>query len=89
MYRVVKMFTDIEDKGHKYDEGDTFPREGLKVTKERLEILSTSKNLQGVPLIEEISEPLKEPEQPKEPDTKNVKKETKTLTRGDKEEEGK
>lgn len=55
-YEVIKYFTDLQDNDYEYNVGYTFPREGLKVSAERLESLSTDKNRQGVPLIKPISE---------------------------------
>lgn len=52
MYRVIKYFTDLHDNEYEYHVGDTFPRKGIKVTKERLTELSTKENLQGEALIE-------------------------------------
>ena len=52
MYRVIEYFTDLHDDDHEYREGDVFPREGIKVSKERLEELASDKNLRGIPLIE-------------------------------------
>ncbi|NMA65322.1 MAG: hypothetical protein GX957_03660 [Clostridiaceae bacterium] len=43
-YIVVKYFEDLQDSRHPYKKGDTFPREGLKVSKERIEELSTIQN---------------------------------------------
>ena len=37
MYRVIEYFTDLHDDDHEYREGDVFPREGIKVSKERSE----------------------------------------------------
>ena len=56
MYRVIKSFTDLKDNNHVYSVGDTFPHNGVEVGDERIAELSSDKNLQGVPLIEEISE---------------------------------
>ena len=53
MYKVIRFFTDLQDKGYAYRVGDTFPREGVEVSPERLKALSTSKNKRGVPVIEE------------------------------------
>lgn len=50
-YKVIHYFTDLQDFNHPYHVGDTFPREGMKVSEERLKELSTSKNKQGKPLI--------------------------------------
>lgn len=52
MYRVIKFFTDLHDENHPYNVGDSFPREGIVVTGERLAELSGSSNKQGTPLIE-------------------------------------
>lgn len=56
MYKVIKLFTDLQDGGHKYEEGDTYPRKGLKPTEDRIAELMSPDNKQGVPLIEEIVE---------------------------------
>jgi len=58
-YTVIVEFTDLKDNNRKYRVGDIFPREGLKVSKERLESLSTDKNKRGFPVIE-CTEPEKE-----------------------------
>lgn len=55
-YRVIKMFTDLQDKEYAYQVGDTYPREGLSPTDERIAELSGSRNRQGTPLIEAIPE---------------------------------
>lgn len=66
MYKVIKMFTDLQDNSFKYNAGDIFPRKGLDVSDERIEELSTDKNRRHIPLIEEIKEkkiePVTEPE---------------------------
>ena len=56
MYKVIKSFTDLQDNNHAYYVGDTFPHNGVDVGSERIAELSSDKNLQGVPLIEEIVE---------------------------------
>lgn len=56
MYRVIKSFTDLQDNNYAYYVGDTFPHNGVEVGSERIAELSSDKNLQGVPLIEEIKE---------------------------------
>ena len=56
MYKVVKYFTDLQDNNYAYYVGDTFPRNGVEAGAERLAELSSNKNLQGVPLIEEVVE---------------------------------
>ena len=56
MYKVIKYFTDLQDNNYAYYVGDTFPRNGVEVGAERVAELSSDKNLQGVPLIEEVVE---------------------------------
>ena len=56
MYKVIKYFTDLQDNNYAYYVGDTFPRNGVDAGAERVAELSSDKNLQGVPLIEEVAE---------------------------------
>ena len=56
MYKVIKSFNDLQDNNYAYYVGDTFPRNGVEAGAERVAELSSDKNLQGVPLIEEIAE---------------------------------
>ena len=56
MYKVIKSFTDLQDNNYAYYVGDTFPHNGVEADAERVAELSSDKNLQGVPLIEEIKE---------------------------------
>ena len=56
MYKVIKPFYDLKDNNHVYSVGDTFPHDGVEVGAERIAELSSDKNLQGVPLIEEVVE---------------------------------
>ena len=62
-YTVIKYFTDLQDSGFAYHEGDAFPREGLKVSEERLEELSTSANRRKQPLIKVVDEVKEEPKE--------------------------
>lgn len=55
-YRVLKDFTDLQDNRYLYKVGDTYPRNGLSVTAERIAELSSKSNRQRVPLIEEVQE---------------------------------
>lgn len=55
MYKVLRYFEDIQDEMHPYNIGDTFPREGMDVSADRLAELSTERNLQKTPLIEFVS----------------------------------
>ena len=56
MYKVIKHFIDLHDNDHSYNEGDIFPREGVDVSKERIEELTGSINKQHTPLIELVEE---------------------------------
>lgn len=56
MYKVIRFFTDLQDDDYLYREGDVFPRDGMEVTKERLEELSGYENKQKTPLIKEEKE---------------------------------
>lgn len=58
MYKVIRSFSDLQDKNRVYNAGDTFPRDGLKVSKERIAELLSGKNRIREPLIEEIPEEL-------------------------------
>lgn len=62
IYRVVKHFTDLQDNGYKYNEGDIYPREGYVPSDERIEMLSTASNRQKTVLIEAIPEVIPETE---------------------------
>lgn len=55
-YKVIKYFTDLQDDDYEYHEGDVYPRDGKKVSEERLTELSTNTNRQGTPLIERVQE---------------------------------
>ena len=70
MYKVIKHFVDLQDDNYKYDVGDTYPRKGLNVLQSRINELASSKNRQGVPLIEEIPDVEESPEKK----TKSTKK---------------
>ena len=57
MYRVVHIFYDMEDKNkHVYMVNDIFPHDGRKISKKRLEELSSTKNKIGEVLIELVDE---------------------------------
>lgn len=62
MYKVIKMFADLQDNNYIYNPGDTFPRKGKEVNAERLAELAGDKNKQGQPLIELVKDA---PEKPK------------------------
>ncbi len=56
MYKVTKHFIDLHDNDHSYNEGDIFPREGVDVSKERIEELAGNNNKQHTALIELVEE---------------------------------
>lgn len=51
-YTVLKHFRDLQDGGFVYHEGDTFPRDGLSVSEERILELASTSNKRGISLIE-------------------------------------
>lgn len=53
-YKVINLFEDLQDERHQYQPGDSFPRDGLKVSKKRLAELSSEKNKQNRPLIKAV-----------------------------------
>ena len=59
MYTVIRYFTDLQDNDYAYEVGDTYPREGLSPTEERIAELSGSDNKQGTPLIAAVAEIVK------------------------------
>lgn len=68
MYKVVKMFHDLQDQEHKYNIGDVYPREGYEPSPGRIASLSSADNMQRAPLIVVIEDdpvPAQEPEAPK------------------------
>ncbi len=54
-YTVIRYFTDLQDKNYAYRAGDTYPREGLSPSAERIEELASDKNKQRTPLIKAVS----------------------------------
>lgn len=74
-YKVIRYFTDAQDNEYAYREGDTYPREGLNVSEQRIKDLLSGNNFQRVALIapdlqakvakKEVEEPKKEVEEPK------------------------
>lgn len=56
MYRVITYFEDLQDNSHPYKAGDSFPRDGVSVSKARIEELSTAKNRRGTALIEWVED---------------------------------
>lgn len=77
MYKVIRMFTDLQDSNYKYSAGDIFPRKGVNVSDERLSMLSGSENRRGVPLIKRVEE---QSELPKTEETvKSVEKQVEEI----------
>lgn len=56
MYQVIVEFYDLQDKYKHYLPGDTFPREGLIVSEERLEMLASDRTTLGVPVIKKVED---------------------------------
>ena len=56
MYKVIKLFTDLQDNNYKYEVRDEYPRLGLKPSVSRITELSGSTNKQGTPLIKEVED---------------------------------
>ena len=54
MYKVLSEFADLQDGNHIYRVGDVYPREGYTPKDERVDELSTGKNLLHKPLIQKV-----------------------------------
>ena len=54
MYKVLEFFHDLQDGGHAYHPGDTFPRDGVKASDERLASLASTNNARNMPLIGKV-----------------------------------
>lgn len=52
-YVVIKRFRDAQDGKRVYEPKNAYPRQGVKVTQERIDELLSSNNKQGEPLIKE------------------------------------
>ena len=55
-YKVLASFSDSQDGNHLYSVGDTFPRDGAKVSPERIAQLASVNNAHKMPFIEKVSE---------------------------------
>lgn len=56
-YIVVEDFKDLQDKNKVYAKGDTYPSPAnKKISKERIQALSSKDNKQGRPVIKEVEE---------------------------------
>lgn len=56
MYTVLSEFADLQDGNHIYRVGDEYPRKGYSPTDERVDELSTGKNLLHKPLIQKVED---------------------------------
>jgi hypothetical protein len=74
MYKVIKLFADLEDKNHVYNPGEVYPRAGVVADEERIKELSGSDNKRGEPLIALIAESSGDTEKPKKSAKKNAEK---------------
>ena len=50
-YEVIRYFTDAQDNEYAYHEGDTYPRDGLNVSEQRINDLMSGNNFQKISLI--------------------------------------
>ena len=55
-YKAIKNFRDLQDNNYRYVTGDTFPRDGIEVSAERLESLSTANNRRNEPMIVKVED---------------------------------
>jgi hypothetical protein len=55
-YRVLEDFSDKQDDRRHYKAGDTYPREGLEPSPQRIAQLSGSDNARKRPVIEPVVE---------------------------------
>ena len=74
MYKVIKLFTDLQDNGHRYEVGDEYPRLGLKPSLARIAELSGSNNRQKTPRIVEVDDLAEKQEAENKPKRKTSKK---------------
>jgi hypothetical protein len=88
MYKVIRYFRDAQDDRHAYNVGDTFPREGMIVTQERINDLMNGNNFQQVPLIAYVpdkeavkAEKPKKDEKPKKESKKEPVKESEDISK--------
>lgn len=82
-YEVVRYFTDLQDNDYAYNVGDTFPRDGLEVSEERINELTSKDNKQGVVLIKPVEEKQAEaaPEAKAEPEAEKKPKPRKKVAK--------
>ena len=56
MYRVIEVFTDLQDSSYRYNVGDEYPRTGYKPSTKRIDELSGANNKRGKSLIKAVQE---------------------------------
>jgi hypothetical protein len=56
MYKVIEVFTDLQDNNYRYNVGDEYPRTGYKPSTKRIDELSGAYNKRGKPLIKAAQE---------------------------------
>ena len=56
MYRVIEVFTDLQDSNYHYNVGDEYPRTGYKPSAKRIDELSGANNKRGKPVIKTAQE---------------------------------
>lgn len=56
-YIVIKRWHDLQDNNFQYEVGDSYPREGLEPSENRILELSSSNNIPGIPLIKPMNIP--------------------------------
>jgi hypothetical protein len=74
MYKVIKMFTDLQDNNYKYEIGDEYPRLGMKPSLARITELLGNENKQRTALIKEINEFTDKDDLKKDKSLKSTKK---------------
>lgn len=84
MYKVLEMFTDLQDDNFKYEVGDEYPRLGLKPSLARIKELCGSDNLRGRAVIEEVADMPFNDDAVTEEDIEPKKKPTATKKKGTK-----
>lgn len=56
MYKVIEVFTDLQDNNYRYNVGNEYPRMGYKPSTKRIDELSGANNKRGKPLIKAAQE---------------------------------
>lgn len=56
MYKVIEVFTDLQDNNYRYNVGDEYPRTGYKPSTKRIDELSGANNKRCKSLIKAVQE---------------------------------